>query len=151
MERFWGENRDRIPIPAGLKSRIEATTTAQMAATMVFVFAASCYPSYQAARSPIPGTKIGFFNTIISIRSLNAHLHLIQTLALRSYASGTVAALLVSLPYSLYVFRWLRAEDVITARDPFRALELGALLRTPAVLGAQTAGRALVRLLPSSG
>lgn len=65
MERFWRENRDRIPIPAGLKSRIEATTTAQMAAAVAFVFAASCYPSYQAARSPIPGARIDFFNTMI--------------------------------------------------------------------------------------
>ena len=108
IKRFWGENRDCIPIPAGLKSRIEATTTAQMAAAVAFVFAASCYPSSPAARSPIPGAKIGFFNTMISIRlPLNALLHLLQTLALRSYAPGTVTALLVSLPYSLYVFHWL--------------------------------------------
>ena len=107
MERFWGENRDCIPIPAGLKSRIEATTTAQMAAAVAFVFAASCYPSSPAARSPIPGARIGFFKTMISLRLLNALLHLLQTLALRSYAPGTVTALLVSLPYSLYVFHWL--------------------------------------------
>ena len=107
MERFREENRDCIPIPAGLKSRIEATTTAQMAAAVAFVFAASCYPSSPAARSPIPGARIGFFKTMISLRLLNALLHLLQTLALRSYAPGTVTALLVSLPYSLYVFHWL--------------------------------------------
>ena len=107
MQRFCGENRDCIPIPAGLKSRIEATTTAQMAAAVAFVFAASCYPSSPAARSPIPGARIGFFKTMISLRLLNALLHLLQTLALRSYAPGTVTALLVSLPYSLYVFHWL--------------------------------------------
>ncbi len=105
MERFWRENRDRIPIPAGLKSRIQATTTAQIAAAVAFVFAASCYQSYPAARSPIPGARIGFFNAMISIRLLNTLLHLLQTLALLSYAPGTVTALLVSLSYSLYVFR----------------------------------------------
>ena len=151
MERFWRENRDRIPIPDGLKDRIEATTTAQMAAALAFVFAASCYPSYLAARSPVPGASISFYNTIISLRLLNALLHLLQTLALRSYAPGVVTALLVSLPYSLYVFHRLRVEDLVTARDLYKALGLGVLLHTPAVLGAQTAGRVFVRLLSRDG
>ena len=45
----------------------------------------------------------------------------------------------------------LHTQDVLTARDLYRALELGALLHTPVVLGAQTAGRALVRLLSRGG
>ncbi len=150
MERFWRENRDHLPIPAGLKDQIEATT-AQMAAAVAFVFAASCYTSYLAARSPVPGARIDFFNTMTSIRLLNALLHLLQTVALRSYTPGVITALLVSLPYSLYVFRRLRAEDLVTARALYRALGLDALLHTPVALGAQTAGRTLVLPISRNG
>ncbi len=122
-----------------------------MAAAVAFVFAASCYPSYLAARSPVPGARIGFSNTMLSIRLLNTLLHLLQTLALRSYTLGVVTALLVSLPYSLYVFHRLRAENLVTARDLYRALGLGVVLHTPVVLGAQMAGGALVRLLSRGG
>ncbi len=139
MERFWRQNRDRIPIPAGLRDRIEATTTAQMVAAVAFVFAANCCPSYLAARSPVPGARIGFFNIMVSIRLLNALLHLLQTLALRSYAPGVVTDLLVSLPYSLYVFHRLRTEDLVAAHDLYKALGLGVILHMPVVLGAQTA------------
>ena len=38
-------------------------------------------------------------------------------------------------------------QDVLTARDLYRALELGALLHPPVVLEAQTADRALVLLV----
>ena len=51
MERFWRENRDRLPIPGALEDRIEATTQ-QMAAAVACVLATGYLSSYVAASSP---------------------------------------------------------------------------------------------------
>ena len=127
MEQFWLANRDRIPIPEAIKDRI-AVTTAQMAAAVAFVLAASCYTSHIAARSPETKARVGLLNVMVSVRLFNGLFHLSQTLALRGYTPGVATALLVSLPYSVYIFYRLRAEELVTTRALYRALGLGALL-----------------------
>lgn len=150
MEQFWLANRDRIPIPEFIKDRI-AVNTGQMEAAVAFVFAASCYTSYLATRSPKTKARVGLFNVMVSVRLLNGLFHLSQTLAIRGYTPGVATALLVSLPYSVYILHRLRAEELVTTRDLYRSIGLGVLLHTPLVLGAQTLGRMLVRLLTRDG
>ena len=146
MERFWRENRDRLPIPDALKNRIEATTE-EMAAAVACVTAAGYLSSYLAAGSPGGDAKMRLFDAVAAVRFVNALAHLLQTLALRSYAPGSVTALVVSLPASLYVFHRLRAEGLVAKRPFSRWLLDGVLLHGPAVFGAQVAGRALAKRL----
>ena len=142
MERFWRENRDKLPIPDALKDRIEATTE-QMGAAVACVLAAGYLSSYLAAGSPGGDARMRLFDAVAAVRFVNALAHLLQTLALRRYTPGSVTALTVSLPTSLYVFRRLRAEGIVAERPLTRWIFDGMLLHGPVVLGAQIAGRAL--------
>lgn len=143
VERFWQENQDRIPLPTAIKERLEVTTS-QMAASVAVIFVLGCMTSYLAAGSARGAKWINLFTTVASIRFVNVFFHLLQTLMLRRYTPGIVTAPIVVAPCVLYIFHRLHKAGLISKHNLFQCMGIGAILHTPVVIGAQTAGRLLV-------
>jgi hypothetical protein len=144
-ERFWRETRDSLPIPSAIKNRIEITTP-HMAAAVLCVFAVVLSASYVAAKPPIRSSwRVEFFNAAVAALFMNALQHTAQTLVIRKYTPGVVSALVVSLPYSAYVFHRFCKEGLIGRGDLRRSLKIGGASAIPMVLGAHVAGRVFAR------
>lgn len=120
-------------------------TTSQMAASVAVIFVLGCMTSYPAARSARTGKWINLFATVASIRFVNVFFHLLQTLMLRRYTPGIVTAPIVVAPCVLYIFHRLHKAGFISKHNLFRCMGIGVLLHIPVVVGAQAAGRLLVR------
>jgi hypothetical protein len=70
--------------------------------------------------------------------------HLAQSLYLKSYTPGVLTALIVSLPYSGYLFYRMIAEDVITLKELLLYAPSG-LLVLPLVLLGHKLGKIVIR------
>lgn len=143
-EGFLRENRDRLPLPSSIKTRVTVTTN-QFALAVTFLFGIVSAISYLAARSLKPGRAMQLFAAITSLLFLNVFTHLGQSLLVRRPTPGVVTAVTVGLPYSLYTLRRLRREKLIGEKGLPRTMVTAALLGLPTVLSAHAVGRLAAR------
>lgn len=95
---------------------------------------------------------VGRFLAIFGQASLfiNALAHIIGTLRLRRYTPGLITAVLIYIPFSIYLFNIALQNNYITEKQLFFAFGAGIIMQIPLVLGALFIGKLLIRLLGTS-
>lgn len=141
-ERFWRQNRARLPLPAPLEKLVARTqiTTGQFAASVGYLFALITIICYGATRALRPGRRMNLLATGIAIFFLNTFTHLGQSLLLRRYTPGVFTAVLVGLPYSAYALRRLLKAKLVRRESLPGLLGIGALVAIPLVASAHIVG-----------
>ncbi|WP_253944700.1 HXXEE domain-containing protein [Paenibacillus sp. NEAU-GSW1] len=81
------------------------------------------------------------FNAVLLVHVFT---HVGQSLLIRSYTPGVVTALLITLPYSLYLFNRMIAEGLVSLNEIFIFAPFGLLL-LPIVLFGHKLGKLAIR------
>ena len=101
--------------------------------------------TFLAGRAIRPGPAINFFTLVVSILFLDVFIRVAQTVVFRAYTPGVVTSVLISLPYSLYVFRRLLHDRLVRRPTFVLMLAGGALAGIPIALSALAIGGLLTR------
>ncbi|MEB3101349.1 HXXEE domain-containing protein [Ferviditalea candida] len=127
---------ERITI---ILSEYSTVTSSQFAVAVFVEFVLFTVITYLAAEQ---GSYIFFigFNAILLIHVFT---HFAQTLYLRMYTPGVITALLIILPYSIYLFYRLIGEGIVTLREVFIYAPFGLVL-IPIVLFGHKLGKKIV-------
>lgn len=122
-------------------------STGERAATALLLLTLAVLLTRAASRPPAPGLRMSVFVGAVSILFLNVFTHVGQTLVLGMYTPGVLAAVLVALPYTLYVYDRLLKERLISWSTLGLSVLLGGLVMLPLIGFAQAAGRFIAALL----
>lgn len=123
----------------GMLEKISQTTAARFSIPVFFQFIIYILASYLAAEKQDYGMFLGF-NLILL---LHVFTHLGQTIFFKLYALGTGTALLITLPYSLYLFYRLNKEAIIGLSDILLSLPYGMITIAIVLIGHKVAPRIL--------
>ena len=125
MERFVRARLGGVPVPL---ARLAHITTGQFAVAVVGLLVVCVALTALAAGALRPGWRLWLLQVVLAACLANAFTHVAQTLIFRAYTPGVITAVLVSLPYGVYVFRRLLAARLIRARQLAGLLVLGLFL-----------------------
>lgn len=131
-ERHGAAALPRVPVflrPRLMK--IATMTSAQFAVAVMLEFICFIPITYAAAEQ-------GWYLLILSCNAvlfLHVFTHVGQSLFLGRYTPGVVTAVLLGIPYPLYLFYRLIHEDLISMGDIYRSLPFGLLLLPLVLLG----------------
>lgn len=127
MER-WSEKH------AAELSMITPVTTPQFTVAVTILTAASFVATYFGLRSRKNDRGIYVLLCIQFVFFANAWQHLSTSLFSRAYSPGVATAVIVNLPFSVYLLRRALQEDYIVARRFLYAAALSLVLAVPTVL-----------------
>ncbi len=83
--------------------------------------------------------------TLYAVVLVNAFVpHIVSVFIVRAYTPGVATAVLINVPYVLYVFRRAHREDFVNLGGLAVAAAVGALLTLPLIWSLQVAARVLV-------
>lgn len=141
IDGWWDRHGAAVlpKLPARLRPAflgIARMTSAQFAVAVMLLFICFLPITYAAA-------ELGSYGLLIScnvVLFLHVFTHLGQSLYLGRYTPGVVTAVLLGVPYPLYLLYRLIHEGLITAGDIYRYAPFGILI-LPLVLLAHELGR----------
>lgn len=135
--------RPRIPVRMrpGFE-RVASMTSGQFAVAVLVEFILFIPITYAASER---GAML-LFLSCNAVLLLHVFTHLGQSLYLRRYTPGVVSAVLLTTPYTLYLFDRLIREGVVTFAEIAYSLPIGLLI-VPIVLAGHELGR---RIVPGS-
>jgi len=136
VESWMKKNYPRIsqvvPKPIGtMLKNMSAVTSSQFAVAVFVEFVIFIPVTYLAVEHQNYVLFVGFNAVML----LHVFTHLGQSLFIKSYTPGVVTALLVSLPYSLYLFYRMVTEDLVSLKQIFIYAPSGVLLLPIVLLG----------------
>ncbi|QRG68902.1 HXXEE domain-containing protein [Brevibacillus choshinensis] len=129
--------------PRWFKGMIEPSltmTTAQFAVAVTCIFCVLALAVLLTICTWEQRTFLPFFLVCLHVLFLHTFTHIGQSLLLRSYTPGVVTAVALALPYSLYTYSCLFAEDVISWQLVGSTLPY-VLLIVPLLYGAHRLGQ----------
>ncbi|MEH7300786.1 HXXEE domain-containing protein [Neobacillus drentensis] len=104
----------RVPLRArGLFEGMSHTTAARFSIPVVLQLIMYIIAAYLAVEQQLFGLVVGF-NVLLF---LHVFTHIGQSLFFRTYALGVGTAILITVPYSLYLFYRLLQDEIINFRD----------------------------------
>jgi len=133
MRRYLA--RARAVMPARLKRIIGVTTYRQFAALLVFITAVVFLIAASSDLSE-PGSAAGY--ALIAVQAtmlLNVASHIGAAIVLRGYSPGLVTAILVNLPFSLWLMSVAWQEHWYSASALLWLAPLALLLHGPVLIG----------------
>lgn len=137
MKRHAQEIAGRVPKPLRpVFARMSGLKSYQFAVAVLFEFLVFIPVTYAAVEK---GWMAAFLGINILL-FLHVFTHLGQSLLLRRYTIGVITAVLLALPYSLYLFYRLTSEHLVTWHQLYASLPY-ALIPLPLVLLGQLAGK----------
>ncbi|WP_277873246.1 HXXEE domain-containing protein [Mesobacillus foraminis] len=128
VEQWFKKNYNAVinKIPGRMKPTVQSlsqTTAARFSIPVFIQFVVYVIAAYLAAEKQYYGMLLGF-NLLLF---LHVFTHLGQTILFKIYALGTGTALVITLPYSLYLFYRLLQERVIDYPDLLLNLPFGII------------------------
>ncbi|MFS0839746.1 HXXEE domain-containing protein [Paenibacillus sp. 1P03SA] len=140
MKKNYKRLRPRVPGPwQRLFQEMSGVTSSQFAVAVFVEFILFVPVAYLAAERGIWALFIGF-NALLFIHVFT---HLGQSVLLRAYTPGVVTAVMVVLPYSVYLFYRLLRDGAATWQDLLVCAPSGLLL-LPVVLAGHKLGKKVV-------
>lgn len=145
VETWIKKNRNDVinKIPARLKNQLDNMfniTSGQFAFAVLLEFILFIPCTFIAAEQG----KFFLFISFNSLFLLHVLTHVGQSLYLRMYTPGVVSAVILVLPYTLYLFTILLKEDLITWGELLISIPVGFVI-IPIVLLGHTLGKKIVK------
>jgi hypothetical protein len=109
LEGWMREHQELLAERFGEITRSLMWTTPRFAVAMTIILAIIVWSCRKAARGLPDGRGAGPYLTIVAILFINVFTHTGQMIVLGTYTPGVGTAILVGLPYALYVFYRFRA------------------------------------------
>jgi len=119
------------------------TTTAQVAGAVAFEWLLTIVAAYSGVKAMRRGRTHWFFMGLTAALFLNVFTHLGQVILAGGYIPGIWTAVIVILPYMLYLHRRLHTAGLLDRTGMVRALASGVPIGIATVLMAHQAGRLL--------
>lgn len=144
VEPFLKKNRNkvigRLPDKLALKlEHILTITSSQFSVAVLIEFIVLAVVTFSAA-------EFGYyllFLSFVTIFLLHVFTHLAQSLLFRMYTPGVVSAVLLVLPFTVYMLLRLTQESLVTWKQVFLSIPLGLFI-IPLVVFGHKVGRILV-------
>lgn len=131
-EKHFEEIQKRVPKPfQKIIQSAAQITTAQFSIAVCIEFIVFVPITFLAAEKNIYLLFLGFNMVLL----LHVFMHLGQALFLRMAVPGVITAVSITLPYSVYLFYRLLAENLVEWTDIFISLPFGLLLVPIVILG----------------
>jgi hypothetical protein len=125
FKRNFNKVKNRVPNPMRKTFQdMSQITAAQFSIPVFFQLIIYIGATYLAVEHGFYGPFVGF-NVLIF---LHVFMHIGQSIVIRTYALGVGTAVFVTLPYSLYLFHRLLADNVIEWGDLITSLPYGILI-----------------------
>lgn len=121
----------------------DKSIAAQFAVAAAFLGLFVCLAAYLGSRAADSGGSSGFFTAAIPVMLLDGVKHIGASLALREYTPGVVTAVLVEVPYTLYVVHRMWTEGLIHWPSMLLHGLLGVALVVPLLFTGFLLGRTL--------
>ncbi|MDR6120436.1 hypothetical protein QFZ87_000033 [Bacillus sp. SLBN-46] len=114
FQKNYAKVINRVPAKArGLFEGMSQTTAARFSIPVVLQLVMYIIASYMAVEQQLFGLVVGF-NVLLF---LHVFTHIGQALFFRTYALGVGTAILITVPYSLYLFYRLLHDEIINFGD----------------------------------
>jgi len=145
VESFIKKNRNQVigKVPVRISKRLDKMfniTSGQFAFAVLLEFIVFIPFVFIAAEQG----KFFIFLSFNTLFLLHVFTHFGQSLYLKMYTPGVVSAVLLVLPYSIYLFISLIMENLVTWREILLSIPVGLLI-IPIVLAGHELGRRIVR------
>jgi hypothetical protein len=109
-------------------------STPQLYLSLVLVTIVPFILAFFCLKGELSGRKLNIMLALQAIIFWNALVpHISGIIILQMYNPGTVTAVLVNLPFSLYLFRYLRKNQILTLKHLRMVFALGLIVYLPAV------------------
>ncbi|WP_077211955.1 HXXEE domain-containing protein [Bacillus dakarensis] len=144
IEPWYRRHYDKIisRVPKNLQGRIQSfskITSSQFAVAVCIEFIVFVPFTFLAAER---GNYL-FFLGFNAVLFLHVFMHIGQALYVKMVVPGVVTAVMITLPYSIYLFYRLLNENLVTMMDVLKSLPVGLLL-IPIILLGHKMGEKLV-------
>lgn len=136
IEPWYRRNYDRIicRVPLNLQQRVHSfsrVTSSQFALAVCIEFIVFVPFTFLAAER---GNYL-FFLGFNAVLFFHVFMHIGQALYMKMVVPGVVTAVMITLPYSIYLFYRLLNENLVTVTDILKSLPVGLLLIPIILLG----------------